>query len=124
MTALHFQPTPPYDFAHTLHAGSSLYVMAELHDGAYRRAIRVGRELALIEATSSGTIDAPSVDVEVLASTAPLDPVILEAKSRRILNIGADLRPFYALAQTDPVLRATVEKLYGLHSLQSDSLFE
>lgn len=69
-------------------------------------------------------MDAPSLDVEVLTATAPLEPAALESKIRRIFNIGVDLRPFYALAQTDPVLSETVQKLYGLHSLQSDSLFE
>ena len=41
-----------------------------------------------------------------------------------MLNVEADLKPFYEQAQRDPVLAQTVEMLYGLHSLQADLLFE
>ncbi len=124
MITLHFQPTPPYDFAHTIRAGSSLYIMGVVRENTYRRAIRIAGGVALIEASSSGTIDRPQVEVTVLAANREPDEAGVRTKVRRILNIGADLRPFYAFAQPDPVLWATVQKLYGLHSLQSDSLFE
>ncbi len=119
-----FAPIPPYDFAHTIHAARGLYVMGEIRDGAYRRAIRLGDALALIEVTSSGSVDAPQLEVSLLASTGQVDPAALWAKVRRVLNLGADLKPFYQAARSDPVLWQTVEGLYGLHSLQANSLFE
>jgi DNA-3-methyladenine glycosylase II len=121
---MRFYPLPPYDFALTLEAGRGLFIMGEIRDGAYRRAFRVGEALALVEVRSVGTISEPALNARLLAARGAVDEAALWAKTRRILNVGADLAPFYALAETDPVLRQTVSLLYGLHSLQADSLFE
>ncbi len=117
-------PKPPYDFARTLRANRFLYVMGEVREGAFRRVIHVGETLVLVEVTSIGTPDAPQLDVQVLADNGALDQVALAAKLHRVLNIDADLAPFYAVAEREPVLAETVQQLYGLHSLQADSLFE
>jgi len=119
-----FHPKPPYDFALTTRAARTLFVMGELRDGAYRRALRVGAVLALVEVTSRGTIDQPELEARLLAASGEIDEAALWAKVARVLNLGADLRPFYDTARRDPVLWATVERLYGLHSFQADSLFE
>ncbi len=119
-----FEPLPPYDFALTIEAARGLFVMGENRAGAYRRALRVGDTLALIEVTSAGTITHPALEARLLAANGTLEEAALWAKVRRVFNVGADLAPFYALAQNDPVLKQTVQMLYGLHSLQADSLFE
>lgn len=121
---IRFQPEPPYDFALTIDAARGLFVMGAIHAGAYRRVLRVGDALALVEVTSVGTLAAPQLEARLLATSGALDEPALWAKVRRVFNLGAQLAPFYALAQHDPVLAQTVTLLYGLHSLQADSLFE
>ena len=121
---MRFQPNPPYDFARTIDASRTLFVMSRVVNGAFRRVIRVGEALALVEVISVGSLDQPQLEARLLQSSASVDETAFWAKVARILNLQADLRPFYALAQDDPVLAQTVRLLYGLHSLQADSLFE
>lgn len=124
MDGMRYYPLPPYDFALTIHAGHGLFIMGEIREGAYRRLLRVGEALALVEVRSVGTVSEPALDARLLAARGAVDETALWAKTRRILNLGADLAPFYALAEHDPVLSQTVTRLYGLHSFQADSLFE
>src|SRR5262245_21212228 len=119
-----FYPIPPYDFARTIDASRTLFVMGVVRDGVYRRVIRVGETLVLIEVTSRGMIDAPELEARLLTANGEFDEAALWSKVQRVLNVGADLKPFYTLAQSDPVLADTVRMLHGLHSLQADSLFE
>ncbi len=123
------RPLPPYDFARTVEASRHLYAMGERRSDVYRRAIHVSAghsadALALIEVASVGTVDDPALDLRLLASRGAVDPAALEAKARRVFNLADDLKPFYAYARTIPALWATVEPLYGLHTLQADSVFE
>ena len=121
---MRFQPNPPYDFARTVEASRTLFVMSRVVNDAFRRVIRVGEALALVEVVSLGTIEQPLLEARLLTSNAPVDEAAFWVKVARILNLQADLRPFYAQAQADPVLAQTVALLYGLHSLQANSLFE
>ena len=122
------RPTPPYDFARTVEASRHLYTMGERRSDAYRRVIHVGAALALIEVTSIGTVDDPVLNARLLAARGAVVDAALEAQAEakiaRILNVADDLKPFYAYARTIPSLWTTVELLYGLHTLQADSVFE
>ena len=119
-----FFPIAPYDFARTIEAGRTLFAMTAVVDGALRRMVRVGRSMVLIEVRGSGTMMDPQLEARILAANGAVDEAALWAKVRRILNLQADLKPFYSLAQADPVLAQTVALNYGLHSLQADSVFE
>ncbi|MEP7293767.1 MAG: hypothetical protein ABI835_18410 [Chloroflexota bacterium] len=121
---MRFAPFPPYDFAPTLHGARFLFTMGMAHNGAFRRVIHVGEALALVEVTSLGTVDTPQLEARLLAAKGTVDEAALWAKVARVLNIGADLKPFYTAAASEPVLAETIRLLYGLHSLQADSLFE
>jgi len=98
--------------------------MSRIHDGALRRVVRVDDALALIEVTSHGTLDDPRLEARVLATRGEVNEGALHTKIWRVLNVRADLAPFYEYARRDPVLWQTVERLYGLHSLQADTVFE
>jgi len=117
-------PKPPYDFARTLYASHFLYVMGHAHQGAFRRVVRVGDSLALIEITSVGTIDEPRLQARLLAASGTLDETALIAKIRRVANVDTDLAPFYAYARENPALHSLIEPLYGLHTFQADTFFE
>lgn len=98
--------------------------MGKVIDGAFRRVLRVGETLALIEVAGLGTVNEPQIEARLLTANGDVDEAALWAKVRRVVNASADLKPFYQYAQGDPVLAQTVKTLYGLHSLQADSLFE
>lgn len=121
---MRFFPTPPYDFERTLAASRFIFVAGEVRPNAYRRALRVGETLALVEINSVGTDDAPELHAQVLATKGIVDEAALAAKLRRVLNLDADLAAFYALAEGEPVLAQTVRQLYGLHTMQADTMFE
>jgi DNA-3-methyladenine glycosylase II len=117
-------PIAPYDFTLTFRAGRAMYVMTSDHEGALRRVVRVGDALALVEVRSLGTTAEPHLEASILTASGTLDEAALWIKVERILNLSDDLKPFYAQAKRDPVLEQTVAMLYGLHTLQADSLFE
>lgn len=122
-TAL-IEPKPPYDFARTAEASRFLYAAGQVERGVYRRVLHVGDALALVEIMSIGSVDQPLLEARLLAANGAVDDHALSAKVRRLLNAGCDLQPFYTVARRDHALLATVEALYGLHSFQSDTLFE
>lgn len=126
MTAASFPLTPiaPYDFERTVRAARYTYTLGVLHGDAYRRLLHVGDGLALVEVRSLGTVDAPLLQARALASAGAVDWAELVRAVRRLMNVEADLRPFYAAAQGHEALRETVARHYGLHTLQADTMFE
>jgi DNA-3-methyladenine glycosylase II len=117
-------PVPPYDFLNSVHASRYSSVMGIVRDGAYWRVLRSGWGIALVKLANAGTVDAPVIDVYVMASDGDIVAGGLLATVRRMLDIDHDLRLFYALAQTDASLWSIVEPLRGLRYVQSESLFE
>ncbi|MBE2268000.1 MAG: DNA-3-methyladenine glycosylase 2 family protein [Anaerolinea sp.] len=117
-------PKPPYDFAKTLRGARFLYVMGREHAGTFRRVIRAGSGLALLEVAGIGTVEQPRIQARVLATSGHVDESALIAKARRIVNADSDLTPFYAYAKNNPALGTLIEPLYGLHTFQADTLFE
>jgi DNA-3-methyladenine glycosylase II len=120
-------PRPPYDFALTARAARYYSVLGRALEWngsvVYRRALRCGAAIALVELTSVGTIEQPRVLARLLASAGAVDQAALTRQLERLLNLDSDRAPFYAAA-ADPALRATIERLYGLSAFQAGSLFE
>ncbi|MFQ3566837.1 MAG: hypothetical protein SNJ59_07530 [Aggregatilineales bacterium] len=120
-------PKPPYDFALTARAARYYSVLGRAieRDGSvvYRRALRCGAAIALIELRSVGTIEQPSIMARLLASSKVVDPAALARQLEQMLNLSSDRTLFYASA-ADPALRATIDRLYGLSVFQAESLFE
>mgnify|MGYP005843698215 CR=1 FL=1 len=117
-------PQPPYDFARTIHAARYTYTLGAIKGDAYRRLLHVGHGLALVEVRSFGAVDAPGLEARLLASSGEVDAAALRRAVRRLMNVEADLQPFYADAQGHDALRETVARHYGLHALQADTMFE
>lgn len=117
-------PTPPYDFARTIRAARYTYTLGVVHGDAYRRLLHVGDGLALVEVSSAGTVEQPQLEARVLASMGQVDEAALAHAVCRLMNVDADLTPFYAAAQAHEALRETVALHYGLHALLADTMFE
>lgn len=120
-------PKPPYDFALTARAARYYSVLGRAleQDGSvvYRRALRCGAAIALVELRGMGTIDQPCVAARLLASSGTVDTAALTRQLEGMLNLSSDRMPFYAAA-ADPALRATIDRMYGLSAFQAESLFE
>lgn len=117
-------PSPPYDFALTIDADRFYSVLGRRHGSAYRRVVRAGAGLALLEISDAGTLETPQLHVRLLASIGEIAQEALREKLARLFNLHVDLSSFYEFARTDPILWNTVQSVYGLRTLASDSLFE
>jgi len=119
-----FYLSPPYDFAVTAAAAHYYTTLGVYRAGRFRRVLRAGDGLALVEMTPAGTPDAPAVDAFVLARQGDVDLSSLHARVRDMLNPHLDLGPFYTQARADARLWPVVTPLYGLGLLATETVFE
>ena len=115
---------PPYDFGVTAAAAHYYTTLGVWRAGRFRRALRAGDGLALVELADAGTPDAPAVDAFVLARQGDVDLGQLHARVATLLNTQLDLGPFYAQAQADAQMWPVVAPLRGLGLLATETLFE
>jgi DNA-3-methyladenine glycosylase II len=121
-------PAPPYSFDLTAAYATFFrgrYGSDTFEGGIFQRLIDLGDHLCLASVRSSGTIDLPSLKVE-LTGTALDDAAIAKAEGQIawILGIDQDLTPFHQLAQNDPTLSPLVQALRGLHIPHTASVYE
>jgi 3-methyladenine DNA glycosylase/8-oxoguanine DNA glycosylase len=118
---MHLTPTAPYD----LHLSARL--MARYHGvldlyhpaGYYLRALASDGVPALFRA------DQPAPDAPLTLTFLAGNPTpATQQTAARILATHDDFTAFYALARTDDRLWRIVRPLYGLHHLQSETVFE
>src|SRR5690606_30181939 len=88
---------PPYNFALTTEVARFYSVLGRRHGSAYRRTLRVGDRLSLIEISDAGTPEAPQLQARVLAGAVEQDA--LQQALARMLNLHVDLTPFYEFAR-------------------------
>jgi DNA-3-methyladenine glycosylase II len=119
-----FYPTPPYDFNLTASAARYYTTLGVWRGGCYWRAIRAGDGIALVKIANRGSIDAPALDVWLVDWQGDIDETALTTTAARMLNLSLTVAPFYALARSDAAMSPIVEALYGLHSFQTESLYE
>jgi len=127
-TVLNLEPIPPYDF--NLTAAYATYFhqtyAAEIYqDGVFHRLLDVGNNLCLTRVRSLGTVDSPSLEVEIIGSN--LDNTVTTKAQQQIawiLGIDQNLLSFYRMAQNDPILTPFVKALRGLHVPHTPSIYE
>ncbi len=121
-------PKPPYSFGFT--AGHLTYFQGRygadrFEDGAFSRLLEIDGKLALLRVSSSGTVDAPRLELIIAADR--LDEAAV-AESRRqaewMLGIEQDLSAFYAMARDDQQLAPVVELMHGLHIPRTATTYE
>lgn len=122
------KPVAPFDFGLT--AGYQTYFRGSygsdsLAQDVYRRLLDVRGKLVLATVRSVGSVAAPELAVELQGDgLASQDAALAADQVAWILGAHQQLTPFYALAQTDPVLSAVVERFNGLHLPHAASVFE
>lgn len=122
------QPVAPFDFELT--AGYHTYFQSRygtdtMEGGVYHRLLDLGDKLVLACVSSSGTVDAPALSLELQGSDLRSEDVdAARCKVSWLLGVCQDLSPFYALARSDKAMAELVEEFYGLHLPHTATVFE
>ena len=124
---LTLKPIPPFSFqlsAQIFSDGDGQIRIYE--DGKFRQIIRVDDKLILATLKSVGTVDNPKLKAE-LKSSSEISYINTEEASEKIVrlfNLELDLLPFYDLVENDKILKRITEKLRGLHSPSTQTVYE
>ena len=123
-----FKPAPPYSCELTLNkpAGWDLFTPFEkFSDGKLRTAALIDKALTGFVISCRGNVESPEIIVTVYTENEPGKPFrdkIGKFLSSR-LSVNEDLKGFYSMAEKDPILRHTVDALYGMHSTAPSHIF-
>jgi len=128
-TAFRLKAVPPYDFSLTVHkpAGWSLLTPFEVfEDGTLWTAMRshLGRMFGL-KLRSVGNVEKPEIFCKAF-SRRKLSTEERKELSKMVtwmLNLEEDIREFYSLSESDPVLRQLVKDLYGMRITKRPDIF-
>ena len=122
------KPTPPFDFDLTVGYQASFqsyYGDSLLRDGTYRQLLEFNGKLLLVSARSTGTVERPELEVDVLGEDVSRKDVLSASeKLASMLGMSTELREYYAFAQGDPDMAFITRELYGLHIPRTGSIFE
>lgn len=125
--SLTLRPLPPFDFDLSASIFSTGFPEYRVYDGGeFRQALRLDGILALCRVTSKGTVEEPALRVR-LESDSPISPAGARRAGRlltRMFNLDMDLAPFYRAVAADPVMSRLAERLYGLKSPTTPTVFE
>ncbi len=116
---------PPFDFA------QSLAFLGEFPPAANQQRIKADTLTKAVMIDGQIVVFRVTADENALAYTLYSDQLISDAvhtaAADRIsffLSLDDDLRPFYALAQTDPSFAPVLDRLYGYHQVKFLTPFE
>jgi len=127
MSAINLFPVPPYDFA----LSATIFSQGDpciriFREGVYRHAVDIRGYPQLIEVISKGTISDPEIEVLFRPDTGDI-PEISSSVGELVssmFNIYDELNPFYKAVERDPVMTGIAEKLRGLKSPTTPTVFE
>jgi len=108
-------------------AGWNLFNRDEVYeDETLWTAARFGGRPVGLKFRSSGSLARPRIQVTIFTRGRVQKQEISALRSRLKVLIGAhdDLKEFYSVAKTDPILRHTVKDLYGMHDTHPFSIFD
>lgn len=121
------KPVPPYNFAlnaRTFTGGDPQ--ISGFENGKFWHVIRANNKLFLVFIESRGSVDEPELSVTLNSDKKITDADIEIAKGIiiSIFNLNFDLQDFYQFMKTDPVMSKLTEKLKGLNSRTTTTVFE
>jgi len=125
----HITPTPPFDFAKSLHFLGHFAPMQHeqtLSAHTLGKAIYVEGQIIVFQLTSSGIIEEPQLEY-TLYSKEPIVTATRDAAIDRItffLSLDDDLQPLYDLGRSDPDFAPIIEQLYGYHQVKFVTPYE
>ena len=88
--------------------------------------IRTDGKLVHVSISSEGVVDAPLLKVELRSETKlnGTESEKVRVAVTRIFNLNLDLRSFYGLIKNDSTMQKITQKLRGLRSLTTPTVFE
>jgi len=100
--------------------------MQKYESGIYWHAIWLKDHSALIQVSSSGSTNDPQLDVEIgqLGAISLSDKREIETLVNRFFNLRLDLMPFYEAVKTDRIMAQITERLWGIKSPSTATVFE
>jgi DNA-3-methyladenine glycosylase II len=125
----HLTPTPPFDFAKSLHFLGSFQPMhgeQSFAANTLTKAVYAAGQLVIFQLTSIGTIEEPQLEY-TLFSDQPISDSVMSGAADHIsffLSLNDDLRPFYQIGLEDPDFAPVVQDLYGYHQVKFLTPFE
>jgi DNA-3-methyladenine glycosylase II len=104
-------------------ARSTNECMFEIRDNKARKALPIGNEVFLIEVSENHE---GNLLVQFIDGTPASEEILNEVSDyvRDWFDLDTDLKPFYAMAEKDPMLKQAVHEFYGLRNLGIPDLFE
>jgi len=121
------KPVPPFDFnlSATIFATGDPQVRIYA-DGKFWQVLRVDSRLVLVIVTASGTVEHPELSVALQSNDElfPGDVDRVEATIASLFNVPFDLTAFYKDVHADAVLAVLTERLSGLKSPTTPTVFD
>ncbi len=121
------QPLAPFNFDLT----AQLFANADKQirtysNGVFQQVIRLNGNLVLANITSTGTIEQPTLNIELTSNHTLTKRDCQKAQEtiNYIFNLNFDLSAFYKEAQADPVMHQITRQLYGLKLPTYPTVFE
>jgi DNA-3-methyladenine glycosylase II len=127
MSRTYLDPVPPYDFDLSARIFSKGDPAVRIYDnGVYRQALDIQGNPTLIEVRSVGTPDTPRLEITATRGSggSGVEGTVIQGIVSSMFNIYDDLVPFYNAIQIDPVMKDLTQRLYGLKSPTTPTLFE
>jgi DNA-3-methyladenine glycosylase II len=121
------KPKPPFNFdlsAKIFSKGDKQ--IQDYENGKYWQVIRINGKLILITVTSLGTVDKPSLSVELMANEeiSHDDEKAVRQNIDTLFNLRFGLETFYESIKRDRIMRQLTAKLRGLKSSTTSTIFE
>jgi DNA-3-methyladenine glycosylase II len=124
---LKIKPIPPFDFnlSATIFAGGDPQIRTYDND-KYWQVLRVNDTLVLITLSSVGTIDDPALEIELksIAELSTNDQNRVEEIVSSLFNLPLDLTAFYDAVKNDRIMQTVTQRLRGLKSPTTPTVFE
>lgn len=119
-------PKPPYNFPQLLAVMQHYpHPAAEIvQDDAYYRVLAAESCLALTRVRGVGSVEAPALEVDLLAQEGEIDPDALIRTLKHVLAVDTDRVAFFEFARRDPVLWRIIEPLYGIPMTCTPTVFD
>lgn len=124
-----FHPIAPFDYDKSLDFISEFTPMSgeqTLAPRSLTKTLSLNGSAIVFQINLTGTVEQPALDY-TLYSAHKLDAATEQLALERIrffLSLDEDLKPFYALAESDEKFAPVVKRLYGLHHVKFLTPFE
>jgi DNA-3-methyladenine glycosylase II len=127
-TIIKLIPRPPFDLNLTATYRCSYSQedgVDSYQDGIYTRIMFMDRQILQTRTSSIGPPDNSVLRVEITGDSLSRNTVNAMGESiGRILGINTEVKKFYQVVSEDPQLAPLCQRLYGLHSPRTLSIFE